>query len=228
MRQGTELIISGAAYLPDAAFGEPSALPGWTRAHVLGHLARNAEALARLVRWAATGEVTPMYPDAASRAAGIEASARQSPARLRNDLTDTATALDAALVALDEPAWRSRVRSALGRELPALEIPWMRIREVWLHAIDLGVGLGFAVVPPDLVDLLLDDATAVVGAKPDCPPLRLHPTDRAADRTWTLGGADAPRTVVAAAADLLAWVTGRTPESPPHAADGLPALPPWL
>jgi maleylpyruvate isomerase len=195
---------------------------------VLGHLARNAEALGRLVRWAATGEVMPMYPDAASRAAGIESSARQSPARLRADLTDTAAALDAGLAGLDERAWQAPVRSALGRELPAAEIPWMRIREVWLHAIDLRTTTGFAVFPPDLVDLLLDDVTAVVGAKPGCPPVRLCPTDRAPDRTWVLGGADAPRTVVAAAADLLAWVSGREPGSTPQAVGGLPVLPAWI
>jgi maleylpyruvate isomerase len=32
----------------------PGLLPGWSRAHVIGHLARNAEALGGLARWART------------------------------------------------------------------------------------------------------------------------------------------------------------------------------
>jgi maleylpyruvate isomerase len=30
--------------------------------------------------------------------------------------------------------WEAGVRSALGRAIPAAELPWMRIREVWLDA----------------------------------------------------------------------------------------------
>jgi maleylpyruvate isomerase len=33
----------------------PSALPGWSRAHVLTHVARNADAMINLLTWARTG-----------------------------------------------------------------------------------------------------------------------------------------------------------------------------
>jgi hypothetical protein len=52
---------------------------------------------------------------------------------------ETATALDDALAMLDVDDWTATVRSAQGREIPAAEIPWVRIREVWIHAVDLGV-----------------------------------------------------------------------------------------
>ena len=42
-------------------FAGPSLLPGWTRAHVLAHVAGNADALVNLLTWARTGEETPMY-----------------------------------------------------------------------------------------------------------------------------------------------------------------------
>jgi N-methylhydantoinase B len=58
--------------LGDRALGEPSALPGWTRRHVLAHVAAYADALGNLVRWAATGEPAPMHASPADRAAGIE------------------------------------------------------------------------------------------------------------------------------------------------------------
>ena len=35
--------------LDDAAIAEPSLLPGWTRGHLLAHLARNADALVNVL-----------------------------------------------------------------------------------------------------------------------------------------------------------------------------------
>jgi len=52
MRTGTEHVFALVAKLSDAELAEPSALPEWSRAHVVAHLARNAEALIRLVTWA--------------------------------------------------------------------------------------------------------------------------------------------------------------------------------
>ena len=97
MRAGTEHVFALVAKLSDAELAEPSALPEWSRAHVVAHLARNAEALIRLVAWARTGVETPMYPSREARAADIAASAGHPPERLRAELTATAADLDAAL-----------------------------------------------------------------------------------------------------------------------------------
>src|SRR4051812_24832744 len=115
LREGTALLSTVVGGLTDEQFAHPSALPGWTRAHVIGHVARNADALGRLAAWARTGVPTPMYADREQRAAEIEASAAQSPGALRDDLAATAASLDAAVTALDEEAWHAQVRSALGR-----------------------------------------------------------------------------------------------------------------
>jgi maleylpyruvate isomerase len=225
MRAGTELVIAAVASLSDAEIGAPSALPGWSRAHVIAHLARNAEALTRLVHWAATGEVTPMYPDPQSRAADIEATSKEPPAVLRAELSATAGLLDNRFSALDASGRAATVRSALGRDLPAAEIPWMRIREVWLHAIDLDAGISTAVFPPALLTELLDDVVGVVGAKPDCPPVLLHTID--SEDRWTLGP-DGERTeVTGTLADLTGWVSGRSATGL-TAAGPLPTLPPWI
>lgn len=61
MGAGTEFLLRAVGALPDDALADPSRLPGWTRAHVVGHLARNADALTRLATWARTGVETPMY-----------------------------------------------------------------------------------------------------------------------------------------------------------------------
>jgi maleylpyruvate isomerase len=218
MREGTTHLLAVVDKLTDGEFSAPSALPDWTRAHVVGHLARNAEALSRLAAWARTGVETPMYADREQRAAEIESSAALPPATLREDLAATAATLDDDLAALTPAQWQAQIRSALGRAIPAAEVPWMRIREVWLHAVDLGAGVDD--LPAGVVDLLLDDVSTALSGKEDCAALVLAPTDR--DRTWTLGGPDATETVGAPAAEIAGWLTGRV------SAPDRPALPRWL
>jgi maleylpyruvate isomerase len=105
----------------------------------------------------------------------------------------------------------------------------MRIREVWLHAVDLDAGADVADVPDGVVDLLLDEVTATLSATDGCPTVELAPTDR--DRGYRLGGGpatdpvpvDGPAPVVAApAAALVGWLTGRT------TLPGAPEPPRWL
>jgi maleylpyruvate isomerase len=220
MRAGTEHVCALVAGLSDDALARPSALPGWSRAHVVAHLARNAEALIRLVAWARTGVETPMYPSREARAADIAASAGHPPQRLRAELVATAADLDAALAALTPEQWQAQVRSALGRPLPAAQVPWMRIREVWLHAVDLDVGADVADVPDGVVDLLLDEVTATLSAAEGCPAATLAPTDR--ERRWRLGAGGSAPVVAAPAAALVGWLTGRA------TLPGAPELPPWL
>jgi maleylpyruvate isomerase len=233
MGAGTELFTRAVAALSDDALRAPSALPGWTRAHVVAHVARNAEALTRLATWARTGIETPMYPSRDYRAAEIESSAKASADVLRAELDTTAEALDAALAALDATTWQAEVRSALGRPIPAAEIPWMRVREVWLHAVDLDAGVSVADIAPDVVDTLLDDSTGTLSAAEGCPAALLAPTDR--DRTWSLGPPAGDKVQVRGeAASVLGWLVGRSGKAAVEAlaADGtptaVPAPPRWL
>lgn len=227
MGAGTEFLVQLVDALPDDALRAPSALAGWSRAHVVGHVARNAEALARLAHWARTGVETPMYAGPQQRNADIEDSAAYPADRLRRELSATADALDVALAALDDRTWRAQVRSAQGRDIPATEIPWMRVREVWLHAVDLGSGAGVADLPPGVVDTLLDDVVTALSDKDGCPSATLAATDR--DRTWTLGPGEATVQVHGPAASLLGWLTGRSGGGSLTALGGdLPTPPRWL
>lgn len=233
VRAGTARLLVAVDRLDDAALARPSVLPGWSRRHVIGHLARNAEALGRLAGWARTGIETPMYAGPEQRTAEIEESAGREPARLRAELRGTAEELDTALDRLDDTAWRATVCSALGRAIPATEVPWMRVREVWLHTVDLHSGVGMTDLPEGVVDLLLDDVTGTVSSREGCPVLRLAPTDR--ERTWALGelGDGAHPVVRGTAAALLGWLTGRTGGTDLSAGAGLdpvpvPAAPRWI
>jgi maleylpyruvate isomerase len=194
---------------------------------VVAHVARNAEALTRLATWARTGVETPMYPSREARAEDIEASAKAPARTLREELVSTARDLDAALAALGPEGWRATVRSALDRPMPAAEVPWMRIREVWLHAIDLDAGAGLADLPADVVDALLDDATATLSAREGCPSVVLAATDR--DQRWSLGPPGSAVELSGTAAALLGWLIGRTGGEGVSAPGGvLPEPPRWL
>ena len=50
----TERLLATATALGDAQVREASLLPGWTRGHVLTHLARNADGMINLLSWART------------------------------------------------------------------------------------------------------------------------------------------------------------------------------
>lgn len=228
MRDGSALLSSRVdAAGEDAAAGE-SSLPGWSRAHVLTHLARNADALINLLTWARTGVETPMYADPSTRRDDIERGAKQAPSEILADYRDSGERLRAAVGELPAESWNAAVRSALGRTVPASEIVWMRSREVWIHLVDLGLGEDFTAFPADFVDALLTDACAGVGRKEDCPPVVLRPDDR--DRSWPVGPQEGPaETVSGSAAALCGWLVGRdTPATRAVARNTRAVLPAWL
>ncbi|MFD1547812.1 maleylpyruvate isomerase family mycothiol-dependent enzyme [Nonomuraea guangzhouensis] len=217
---------SGTAYfaarLDGADLDRPSRLPGWTGRHLVAHVACNASALGRLAHWARTGEETPMYASAEARAAEIEEQARLSPAELLVLAEEGAARLRAALEDLSAPQWEARVRTAQGRMVPASEIPWMRAREMWIHAVDLGTGGRFEDFPPGFVDALLTDVTELWARRGQGPAVVLAPTDR--QRAWGEPDVSDAGRVSGTAAELAAWVTGRGPAPDPAA----PALGRWL
>jgi maleylpyruvate isomerase len=198
--QGTKLLLDAVAEFDEAGFAAPSLLSGWTRRRLLAHVAANAEAVGNLIHWAATGAETPMYGSPQDRAEGIAKGAALQAAELESWLNDSAARLAEGMNRLNDEQWRREVVTAQGRTVPATETPWMRAREVCVHAVDLGTGLGFADLPDGFGAALREDILAKRGlaAVPD-----------------TL--ADAP------AAEVTAWLAGR-----PHTLADPPELGPWL
>ncbi|MFF6638558.1 maleylpyruvate isomerase N-terminal domain-containing protein [Streptomyces althioticus] len=164
VRTGTELLLDAVAGLDEDAFAAPSVLPGWTRKHLVAHVAANADALGNLVHWASTGEETPMYASAEERAAGIAKGPALRADELRSWLTDSAQKLAAGLDGLTEEQWQRQVVTAQGRTVPATELPWMRAREVCVHAVDLGTGVvTFADLPKGFLTALVAEIRAKRG-----------------------------------------------------------------
>ncbi|WP_218671312.1 maleylpyruvate isomerase N-terminal domain-containing protein [Microbispora sp. GKU 823] len=160
---GTTLLLGAAAGWGEEQYLAPSGLPGWTRKHLVAHVAANADALSNLVRWAATGEPTPMYSSLQQRDADIEAGSRMPAAELAAWLTSSAERLAAGIAGLDVDRWNAEVVTAQGRTVPATEIPWLRSREVCVHAVDLASGVAFTDLPAGFLTALADDIAAKRG-----------------------------------------------------------------
>jgi len=157
VERGTAVLTAAVATLDEQTMSEPSRLPGWNRKHLIAHVAANADALGNLVHWARTGQRTPMYSSMEQRDADIEAGSRLPADELAGWLTGSAAALAAAMGVLDEEQWSAEVVTAQGRTVPATEIPWLRAREVCVHAVDLGTGVTFADLPGGFLSALVAD-----------------------------------------------------------------------
>jgi maleylpyruvate isomerase len=153
----TPVFLNAVDSLSEASFAEPTALPGWTRAHVVAHVHSNAEALQRLVRWARTGDESRMYASPAQRSEEIESGARLEPGKLRALVHESAQALEDDLAQLTVAERANIVVTAQGRSITAAEIPWLRCREVGVHAVDLDAEVTFADLPDEFLAALVQD-----------------------------------------------------------------------
>lgn len=118
---------------------------------------------------------------------------------------------------LTDGQWRAEVVTAQGRTVQAAELPWMRAREVCVHAVDLANGVSFADLPADFLTALCDDVVAKRAAAPG-PAVSL----RAPGAAWELPGNGEAALVTGELPTLAAYLTGR--EAIPSA----PTLGAWL
>ena len=231
----TAQLIGSAERLDDAAVREPCALPGWTRGHLLTHLARNADGLRNLLTWAATGERHDLYPSQAHRDADIEAGSTRSAAQLAADLRESGERFAEAAARLTPQQWTVRVERRVGGMHPAVRIPWWRLEEVLIHHVDLDTGFSPAHWPAEFTGPALELAAERFGDA-DHPtrvanPFRLHAEDSereigvgcaAADKEWLVVRGPEPA--------LLAWLIGRSDGDGlvVEPFDALPTVPAWI
>lgn len=217
VRDATERLLAAAAEMDNASTAKPSRLPGWSRGHVLAHIARNADALVNVL------EGRPMYESAQARDADIERdSSRALDAHLA-DLRESAARFQEAGAA---PAdWSRIVELRNGITESASLLPFRRWIEVELHHVDLGIGYELEDLPAEFVEREIDFLTQRFAGHRDVPS-----TSLAADggRTWTTGGGapGGPVAVEGTSADILGWLAGRRDGSGLTVKGGaLPSLP---
>lgn len=220
----TDRFLATAQTLSETDVSAPSGLPGWSRGHVLAHVARNADGLGNLVDWAATGVETPMYASREARAAAIDADAGRSAAEHLRDLLTSAAALRTRLGALPVTAEDVVLRMVSGAEVEAWEIVLLRIREVEIHHVDLAAGYRVDDWSDEFARRSLDQVAAGFAGRDDVPFGRLCAPDGA---SWPVG--PSPMSLHGPAPLLLGWLVGRSGGHglEPEGRADVPPAPPW-
>lgn len=233
-------LIATVARLSDADVAAPSRLPGWTRGHVLAHLARNADSQVNLLTWARTGVETPQYPDLETRDAEIEAGAPRLAKEQLADLEDSTARLSEVIRALPAESWSATVHGPRPPGYPAWYVLVRRLREVEVHHVDLDAGHGCADWPEAFVRRELHDAMVSwprgLGQVSEIVVEEVKDGDKHR-QVWP--GLGSGPVVQGDAWSLLGWLIGRSPGAglrvmpegtagnQPAGAGPLPAPPPW-
>ena len=206
----TDSLVDGIGRLTDADTRGPSLLPGWTRGHVLTHLARNADGGTRLLGWARTGIPSYEYESVAARAEAIEAGAGRPVVVLLADVSAASAAFAEAVAVMPPDAWQHQVTWTTGQQSPAEHVVQSRLAEVLIHHVDLDLGFGPSGWPPWFVREMLTIAVDSMNERELAPlPALLYAADTG--HVCQLGGAAAGAVQISGTeADLLAWLLGRS------------------
>ncbi|MFE4837698.1 maleylpyruvate isomerase family mycothiol-dependent enzyme [Arthrobacter sp. NPDC056691] len=238
LHKAADAVSSLAAKLTEADVPAPSALPGWTRGHVLAHIAGISNAMARQLEYAARGETVELYDGGYDgRTKAIEMSAGHALEQHRADLESALEravrafdALDAAGGGADHAGgvgaagWRTPISYRGGVVLDGGFALW---RELVIHASDLKTGRG----PETWSRQFCEHLFAFLSARvPEDQKLVLQPLGLP---RVTIGTGGRSTVINGMVTDIAAWLAGREPSlgslRASAAADGvdLPELLPW-
>jgi len=217
----TSLLLKTASGLDDGTIRAPSLCEGWTRAHVLSHIARNADGLGRLVSWAVTGTPVAMYESPQARDTEIEAGSMRNAKEILDDLKESAARFAFAAPDLAGPSERVEVEMRTGRKVLGGQLPSLRLLEVVFHHVDLNAGYSFADADPGFVRRALRIAVERVGRSEQVPAVTLHGDN---DDSWTIG--EGTQEVSGTNAALLRWLA-RGDGAGVFSDEALPSLPDW-
>jgi maleylpyruvate isomerase len=219
----TDALLHGLGSLTDDDVRAPSRLDGWTRGHVLTHVARNADAMVHLVTSARTRRQIPMYASRTERDAAIEAGAGRPADEHRADVAAAAARLGVGLSELTADDWQAPIRyGADDRTGHAWLIPQLRRSEVEIHHVDLDLGYTPAHWPADFVEPMLHRVAGDFSVRADAPELTLVSDD---GQSWAVRGGG--QMVSGPAAALLGWLIGRSDGTGIASEGQLPELGAW-
>ena len=211
--------------LTDTDVLAPTDLPGWTRGHVLAHIAHVSNAVARQAEYALRGELIDFYDGGqGGRTQAIEMNAGHTAAEHREYISAAFTRALAVLDGLDESQWTLPVSYRSGDVRGVALAYW---RELVIHLADLQLGRGPETWSKEFCLYLIEFLTARV---PQDLTLKLLPL---ALPTMTVGSGENTVSVQGMLTDIAAWLSGRTPTMgslrAEAAADSvpLPTLLPW-
>jgi maleylpyruvate isomerase len=192
--------------LKDRDLQAPSLLPGWSRAHVVTHLARQADALTHALTAVVNGEDAWMYSSQTARDAEIDQGASRSAAELREDAAASAERFRDVAGRLEPEQLGAPISRLPGGTtfMTAGDTATKRWTELEIHHADLGLDYTPADWPVDFSCHLIGARQDELGL--DGPSMVLSSTD--VDGLWKLGSGQGPE-VSGTAAALAWWLVGR-------------------
>lgn len=199
---GLDALLAAVGRLTEEELAGPSPLEGWTRGHVLSHIAGLGGAMLGQARAAARGEVVPVYASQEARDAGIEAGSGRTVAEHLEVLRALRDDLARAWPGPGSPLWDAPSGYREG-PLSGCLLAWWR--EVRIHSVDALAGTSQQVGYETWDDAL-------------CAHLREFLAVRLPDGVSV---DDVPGDL----RDVTAWLAGRVPATP--LPGDLPELGPW-
>ena len=215
----TEMFLATVSSLSDDELAAPSLCEGWTRAHVIAHVASSGRALVGLIDWAVSGEERQLYASREARSEAIAALAALPQEELLAEVRESAVqfAVEASRLTGDLAATEVRVA---GRELPATSIVALRIAEVVVHHHDLDTAWTIEEADPDSLLNAIEAVVRALRAK-GAPGMTLVTEER---DEWVIG--DGGLRVESDREGLLKWLA-RGDAGGLEATGPVPALPAW-
>lgn len=210
----TQRLLGATIAVSDEDWQRPTSLPGWTRAHVASHLARNADALRVLAgNVVHHGDREPYPLDPAWE---IERGSERGALDLQIDLDTSAGRLADAFEAVGEAGlWESPVTLPSLCRATARDLPLARLSEVTLHHVDMDLGF-------TTDDVSAEDAGWILQLRAHrLTDLGFEPFSMRSDDGQTFDVSGGGRVVTGSRQQLLGWVTCRRPDAPVVGADGL-------
>lgn len=204
-RAATQRLLGDTIAISQGDWLASTALPGWTRAHIATHLARNADVLRRLVL--RLDEANELEHDDSVQ--DLESGSRRSPLEIQIDLDTSSGLLNDAFDELTPEDWNAPLRGELDG-LTAADLPMLRLNEVVLHHIDLDCGFAFGDIGEQVAEWLLlwnlhRRNDLVTG-----PGLALVTSS---GRVLRVGSGPGATEISGTNANLLGWLTGRLPNT---------------
>jgi maleylpyruvate isomerase len=225
LHKAAAALTAGLDRIPAGGESAPSTLPGWSRGHLLAHVAGICAALARQVEYGRRGETVELYDGGVEgRNQAIDLAAGHALAQHRDDVDAALQRALAAFDALAEAEWQTPIAFRDGVIFDAGLALW---RELVIHTSDLDAGTGPETWNREFCSYLFDFLAARVpsGMRLVLQPVALPPL--------SLGAGGSTVAVSGMVTDIAAWLAGRQPSldslRATAAGDGtdLPELLPW-
>ena len=204
--------------MSEAAWHGPSRLPGWTRAHVATHVARNADQIIAVLR--DPNAASYNGHDSTALFLALERGADRPGVDLQLDVDTSASELDRVGRAVAD--W-SRPIQFNGKTRPLATLLLLRLHEVCAHHLDLGLETGATIDDLDTdAGIWLLRFVLGCGAREYGEAMTINSSS---GLTATLGSGRVRRKVSGTDASLWAWLIGRLDADSVEGARGL-AFPP--